>query len=85
MALQQGISRERKQQLVGQQMEVLVEGESEESELLWEGRTAMHAPEIDGKVYIADFGPHEMLVKGSFYQCEVVEAHDYDLVVRIVE
>jgi ribosomal protein S12 methylthiotransferase len=85
MRLQQSISRRRKQALVGQQMEVLVEGESEDSPLLWEGRTAMHAPEIDGKVYINDFGPHDMLVKGSFYQCEVVEAHDYDLVVKIVE
>ncbi len=85
MQLQQSISRRRKQQLVGRRMEVLVEGESEDSPLLWEGRTAMHAPEIDGKVYINDFGPHEMLVKGSFYQCEVVDAHDYDLVVRVVE
>jgi ribosomal protein S12 methylthiotransferase len=85
MRLQQGISRARKQKLVGQKMEILVEGESEDSPLLWEGRTAMHAPEIDGKVYINDFGPHDMLVKGSFYQCEVTEAHDYDLVVKIIE
>ena len=40
-------------------MDVLVEGESEETPLLWEGRTQFHAPEIDGKVYINDFGPHE--------------------------
>ncbi len=85
MRLQQGISRRRKQALIGQQMQILVEGESEDSPLLWEGRTARHAPEIDGKVYINDFGPHDMLVKGSFYMCEVTEAHDYDLVVKILD
>ena len=84
MEMQQGISRRRKQQLVGQRMEILCEGESEESPLLWEGRTAMHAPQIDGKVYISDFGPHVALRPGEFYPAEIVEAHDYDLVARIV-
>ena len=37
-------------------------------ELLWQGRTALHAPEIDGKVLINDFGPHETLVPGTFYR-----------------
>ena len=64
---------------------VLVTGGSEETDLLWEGRTAMHAPEIDGKVFINDFGPHEELHEGRFYRCEITESHDYDLVARIVE
>ena len=69
---------------VGQEFDVLVEGESEETPLLWQGRAEMHAPEIDGKVLINDFGPHENLQPGSFHRCEVTEAHDYDLVARIV-
>jgi ribosomal protein S12 methylthiotransferase len=85
MELQQSISRRKKQQLLGRRMDILVEGESEDTPLLWEGRTAMHAPEIDGKVYINDFGPHETLTSGQFHTCEVVEAHDYDLVVRILD
>jgi len=49
------------------------------------GRTALHAPEIDGKVLINDFGPHETLVPGTFYRAEITESHDYDVVARIVE
>ena len=85
MKLQQSISRERKEQWVGQTLSILVEGESDETPLLWEGRSQFHAPEIDGKVYINDFGPHETLVPGTFYRAEVTEAHDYDVVARIIE
>ena len=84
MRMQQSISRRKKRRLIGREFELLVEGPSEETELLWEGRTAMHAPEIDGKVFINDFGEHESLQPGHFYRCEIVEAHDYDLVARIV-
>jgi ribosomal protein S12 methylthiotransferase len=85
MKLQQSISRERKQQWVGQTMDILVEGESDETPLLWEGRSEFHAPEIDGKVYINDFGPHETLVPGTFYRAEITDAHDYDVVARVIE
>jgi ribosomal protein S12 methylthiotransferase len=85
MKLQQSISRERKQQWIGQTMNILVEGESDETPLLWEGRSEFHAPEIDGKVYINDFGPHETLVPGTFYRAEITEAHDYDVVARVIE
>jgi ribosomal protein S12 methylthiotransferase len=85
MKLQQSISRERKQQWVGRTIGVLVEGESEETPLLWEGRSEFHAPEIDGKVYINDFGPHETVVPGTFYRAEITEAHDYDVVARVIE
>jgi ribosomal protein S12 methylthiotransferase len=59
MRLQKSISKKAKQKWVGQQFDLLVENESEETPLLWEGRTQFHAPEIDGKVYINDFGPFE--------------------------
>jgi ribosomal protein S12 methylthiotransferase len=84
MRLQQAISREAKQGWVGRELTLLAEGESEESPLLWEGRTQFHAPEIDGKVYINDFGEHESLESGRFYRAEITEAHDYDVVARIV-
>ena len=85
MKLQQKISAQAKRDWVGRQLDVLVEGESEETELLWEGRTLLHAPEIDGKVFINDFGPHETLAPGTFYRAEITEAHAYDVVARIVE
>ena len=84
MSLQKQISRKKKRGLVGQQFDLLLEGPSAETELLWEGRTAMHAPEIDGTVYVSDFGDREDVCAGEFYRCEITEAHDYDLVAQIV-
>jgi len=85
MKLQQKISAERQQKWIGRQMDLLVEGISDETELLWQGRTMLHAPEIDGKVLINDFGPHDTLVPGTFYRCEITESHHYDVVARIIE
>jgi ribosomal protein S12 methylthiotransferase len=85
MKLQQRISTKAKAEWVGREIDLLVEGESEETELLWEGRTSLHAPEIDGKVFINDFGPHETLVPGMFYRAVITESHDYDVVARILE
>jgi ribosomal protein S12 methylthiotransferase len=84
MRLQQSISRKSRASLVGRNFELLVEGASEETPLLWEGRTEHQAPEIDGKVFINDFGPFDQLNPGHFYQCEITESQDYDLVGRIV-
>ena len=84
MKLQQKISRQVKQEWVGREVVVLAEGESDETPLLWEGRTQFHAPEIDGKVYINDFGDLEQLEPGRFYKAEITEAHDYDVVARVI-
>jgi ribosomal protein S12 methylthiotransferase len=84
MRLQQSISRKSRASLVGRTFELLVEGASEETPLLWEGRTEHQAPEIDGKVFINDFGPFDQLNPGHFYQCEITESQDYDLVGRII-
>ncbi len=83
MAIQRQISRRKKKTLVGREFDLLLEGESEESDLLLEGRTPMHAPEIDGKVYVNDFPEADIPQPGQFYRCQVTEAHDYDLVARI--
>ncbi len=83
MKLQQSISRRAKQQWVGRELILLAEGESKETPLLWEGRTEFHAPEIDGKVYINDFGELDAVEPGRFYKAQITEAHDYDLVARI--
>jgi ribosomal protein S12 methylthiotransferase len=85
MRLQQKISRKARKAWIGRELDILVEGESEETELLWQGRTLDQAPEIDGKVLINDFGPHETLVPGTFYRAEITESHDYDVVARILE
>jgi len=84
MGIQRRISKKKKKALVGQEFDLLLEGTSEETDLLMEGRTAMHAPEIDGKVFISDFPEDEELQPGDFYRCQITEAHDYDLVARIL-
>ena len=84
MKLQQKISKSAKQQWVGRELVILAEGESEETSMLWEGRTQFHAPEIDGKVYINDFGDLQELEAGKFYRAQITEAHDYDVVARVV-
>ncbi|PYQ44773.1 MAG: 30S ribosomal protein S12 methylthiotransferase RimO, partial [Acidobacteria bacterium] len=84
MSIQRQISKRKKKALVGREFDLLLEGESEESELLLEGRTQMHAPEIDGKVFINDVPEELKPAPGEFYRCQITEAHDYDLVAKIV-
>jgi ribosomal protein S12 methylthiotransferase len=84
MTIQRQISKKKKRALVGREFDFLLEGESDESDLLLEGRTAMHAPEIDGKVYVNDFPEDRQPQPGQFYRCQITEAHDYDLVAKIL-
>lgn len=80
MAIQKRISREQNKKLVGTTLEVLVEGRSPETDLLLVGRHQGQAPEIDGNVYIND----GMAYPGELVTIEVTEAHDYDLVGRVI-
>jgi ribosomal protein S12 methylthiotransferase len=75
MAIQQRISRERHEAMVGREIEVLVDGVSEESELLLEGRWYGQAPGVDGVVYLAD----GTAPAGSIVKARVTQAADYDL------
>ncbi|MGA9134639.1 MAG: 30S ribosomal protein S12 methylthiotransferase RimO [Candidatus Sulfotelmatobacter sp.] len=84
MGIQRQISKKKKKALVGQEFDLLLEGMSDETDLLMEGRTAMHAPEIDGKVFVNDFPAETTPQTGEFYRCQITEAHDYDLVARIL-
>ncbi|GAC1429330.1 MAG: 30S ribosomal protein S12 methylthiotransferase RimO [Terriglobales bacterium] len=84
MKIQQGISKRKKKTLVGKEFDLLLEGPSEESDLLLEGRTPMHAPEIDGKVFVSDVPEGITPQSGEFYRVQITEAHDYDLVTKIV-
>ena len=84
MSIQKQISRKKKRALIRQQFDLLLEGPSDETDLLWQGRAEMHAPEIDGVVYVNDFGDHEDVREGEFYRCEITAAHEYDLVARLL-
>jgi ribosomal protein S12 methylthiotransferase len=84
MQIQQKISKRAKKALIGRRFDLLLEGTSDETDLLLEGRTVMHAPEIDGKVFVNDVPEGQEVLPGEFYPCEVTEAHDYDLVAKIL-
>jgi ribosomal protein S12 methylthiotransferase len=84
MQIQKGISKRKKKALIGMEVDLLLEGMSEETDLLLEGRTAMHAPEIDGKVFVNDVPDGFVPQVGEFYRCEITESHDYDLVAKIL-
>src|SRR5215469_6125902 len=84
MKIQRSISKRKKKSLIGQEFDLLLEGTSEESDWLLEGRTAMHAPEIDGKVLVNDAPENFQPRPGEVYRCQITEAHDYDLVARIL-
>jgi ribosomal protein S12 methylthiotransferase len=79
MALQRKIARTRNRALVGAEVPVLVEGPSAETDLLWAGRMATQAPEIDGVTLINDFEGAEPRA-GEIRRFLVTEAHDYDVV-----
>jgi ribosomal protein S12 methylthiotransferase len=85
MRVQAEISRRRNERLVGRRARVLMEGRSEETDLLLQGRLESQAPEIDGVVLVSELGDDERLPEeGEFVTVELTEAHEYDLVGRIV-
>ena len=81
MAAQQAISLQHNQNRVGQSMRVLVDGYSEETDLLLQGRTEFQGPDVDGVAYINEGTARP----GSFHEIVITDAHAYDLVGRIVE
>lgn len=81
MEIQKEISRDKLETKLGQIVPVLVNGLSEESEFLFEGRLSTQAPEVDGRVYIND-GP---VKAGTIQLVEITEAFEYDLVGRVIE
>lgn len=83
LELQQRVSQEKNQELVGQTLPVLVEGPSPETDWLWEGRLPGQAPEIDGVVYLND-GVTERTRPGEIRWTRITEAHTYDLVGALV-
>lgn len=80
MELQQSISREKHREFVGRTVDVIVEGISDETDLLLQGRTSQQAPEIDGVTYIND-GSAKV---GDIVKVRVTDSADYDLVGEIV-
>ncbi|HEY2517402.1 MAG TPA: 30S ribosomal protein S12 methylthiotransferase RimO, partial [Polyangiaceae bacterium] len=81
MTLQRKIAREANAKLVGRELEVLVEGESEEHEFVMKGRHPGQAPEIDGQVFLSGGEAHA----GEMRRVRISQAADYDLVGELLD
>jgi len=81
VAIQRRIAREKNQALVGREIDVLVEGPSEEHELVMKGRHAGQAPEIDGNVYLSEGEARA----GQMRRVRIAEASDWDLVGNLLD
>jgi ribosomal protein S12 methylthiotransferase len=80
MRLQAEISKKKSRTLVGETIPVLLEGVSNETDLLLRGRTATMAPDVDGQVLI-NKGVGRI---GEIVPVRITEAHAYDLVGEIL-
>ena len=74
MSLLAGLSAEKMRGFIRRELDVLVEGGGEDG--LYFGRSAFHAPEVDGLVY---FSGGEQVETGSFVKVRVTSAGVYDL------
>ncbi len=78
MLLQQEVSEENNRRLLGKNLEVLIEGPSEDDPKIWTGRTYMDAPEVDGTVFVKNV-PHNVR-PGTFLLVSIRETREYDLI-----
>jgi ribosomal protein S12 methylthiotransferase len=81
MRAQARLSFRRNRALIGQTEQVIVEGYSEETELLLKGRSSRQAPDIDGQVYITA-GTANV---GDIVTLRITDSSDYDLIGEIVD
>jgi len=81
MRTQARLSFKRNRALIGKNEQVIIEGFSEETELLLKGRSSRQAPDIDGQVYITS-GTANI---GDIITLKITDSSDYDLIGEIVE
>ena len=89
MAIQKKMSARKLRKRVGQRQQVMLEGPSKDTDLIWEARLEGMAPEIDGKVYITEFegvnDAENLPAPGTMATAEITESNDYDLIARAIE
>ena len=80
MRTQARVSFKHNRTLVETEEEVLVEGYSEETELLLKGRSSRQAPDVDGLVYITAGNANV----GDIVRLKITDSSDYDLIGEII-
>jgi ribosomal protein S12 methylthiotransferase len=82
MKVQAKIAAQHQHAMIGREVDVLIEGLSDETDLLLQGRTQGQAPEVDGVVYVND-APGD-IGRGQIRRVRIDEAHVHDLVGAVV-
>jgi ribosomal protein S12 methylthiotransferase len=77
MKLQKEISKQNEQQLLGRELEILIEDMSFDRKY-YVGRSYMDVPEIDGVAYIKNNTDKNLI--GQYIKAKVVEVKDYDVI-----
>ena len=80
MELQQEISMEKSQELIGREFLVMIEGKVVD-ENVYIGRTYMDAPNVDGNIFV---NTDEELITGDFVKVKVTGALEYDIIGEII-
>jgi ribosomal protein S12 methylthiotransferase len=84
LRIQRAISKKKLRALRGRELDVLVEGKSDESEYVLMGRHEGQAPEIDGQVYLTltgDTTPQP----GDFVRARITHSAEYDLAAEVLD
>ncbi|MDX2034621.1 MAG: 30S ribosomal protein S12 methylthiotransferase RimO [Blastocatellia bacterium] len=84
MREQARISKRRNKALIGRRFRAMLEGVSQETDLLLQARLESQAPDVDGHVLVNDVPDGFAATPGDMIEIEIAEAHDYDLVARVV-
>jgi ribosomal protein S12 methylthiotransferase len=81
MALQRRIAHSKNAALIGRELDVLVDGASDEHEYVMMARHAGQAPDIDGQVYLSGGEARA----GEIRRVQITQASDYDLVGELLD
>ena len=84
MEQQAKIADRKNKNLIGKEFDILVEGPSQESDLLLQGRLESQAPEIDGVCLINDSEVGEVY-GGEFRTIQIIQSLGHDLLGKIVK
>ena len=79
MRLQQKIASETQQEMVGKELEVLIETKTFDGKY-YVGRSYREVPDIDGLIYIKMV---DKALEGKFVKCKITKASGYDLIGEI--
>ncbi len=83
LEIQREITRRKNEEFLGKELEVIVDGYSEEFSFVPKGRAYFQAPEVDGSIYIES--EERELKEGDVVKVEITQVADYDLGAKLIE